>query len=123
MGEGNQETDSGDSSRDSSYGEGEMTLSGSTTEGNRDSDTGDSSDTEEAGSTTELDHRRQGERGRVFRRGRGARTAPQHKRAGIRGRGRGRRRGRGTMRGTRREREWDTYNSSTESTASASAIR
>ena len=44
MGEGNQETDSGDSSGDSSYGEGEMTLSGSTTEGNRDSDTGDSSD-------------------------------------------------------------------------------
>ena len=58
MGKGNQETDSGDSAGDSSYEEGEMTLSGSTTEGNRDSDTGDSSDTEEAGSTTELGNHR-----------------------------------------------------------------
>ena len=101
MGEGNQESDSGDSS----YEEGE-TLSGSTTEGNRDSDTEESSDTEEAGSTTELgNHRQQGGRGRVFRRvqvfrrGRGACTVPQQRRAGARGRCRGRGRGRGARRG------------------------
>ena len=92
MGEGNQESDSGDSS----YEEGE-TLSGSTTEGNRDSDTEESSDTEEAGSTTELgNNRQQGGRGRVFRRGRGACTVPQQRRAGARGRGA--RRGRGGTR-------------------------
>ena len=105
MGEGNQETDLGDSSGDSSYEVGETTLweyhRGKSSVKKKDSD---STDTEEAGSTTELgNHRQQGGRGRVVRRGRGSCTVPQHRSARARARGRRGGGGEGVQGGSRGE--------------------